>query len=380
MTVGAGVGYPSAVCNAWTMNMSYTFGTIMAFNRTTIITQAHRVLAIGPVLIFIAAVLWGLDGVFRRSLYSLHPSVIVFYEHLLGSVILLPFLLAAWKGEVVTRLARVGTTLEQVAHTSKRECIGAFFAILTPREWVAVGAVSLCSGLLGTLLFTSALAATQYISFSVVYLVQKLQPLFVIAVSSLLLREKPAAQYYVWAGVALVAGYFVTFPYGVVNVSDTVAGSAYGLSLENGHVWAALLALGAAASWGSSTAISRYALLHHNTTLITGLRFFVTVPLAFIAVLLLAGFSTGVNPLALSVSAICYLLIIALSTGMFALWIYYKGLQKTPAAVSAIVELAFPLTAVGMDYFLYGTILTPYQCIAGAVLLYAAYRVARLYT
>jgi drug/metabolite transporter (DMT)-like permease len=61
---------------------------------------------------------------------------------------------------------------------------------------------------------------------------------------------------------------------------------------------------------------------------------------------------------------------------MFALWVYYKGLQKTPATVSAIVELAFPLTAIFVDYFLYNTVLTAPQLLAGAVLLYAAYRVA----
>jgi drug/metabolite transporter (DMT)-like permease len=275
---------------------------------------------------------------------------------------------------VVTRLRAVGTTLEQVAQKSKWDCVVAFFAILTPREWVAVGAVSLLSGLVGTLLFTSALAATQYISFSVVYLVQKLQPLFVIAVSSVLLREKPSRQYVMWAGVALVAGYFVTFPYGAVNLGGTVWETEP--FLQNPHVWAALLALGSAAAWGSSTAISRYALLHHNTTLITGLRFLITVPLAFVAVLLFTDLSAAVNPLALSLSSIFYLLLISVSTGMFALWVYYKGLQKTPATVSAIVELAFPLTAIFVDYFLYNTVLTAPQLLAGAVLLYAAYRVA----
>jgi drug/metabolite transporter (DMT)-like permease len=305
------------------------------------------ILAIGPLLIFIAAVLWGLDGVLRRLLYTLPPAVIVFYEHLIGAAILAPFVYTYWQK-------------------------------LTQKEWLAMGTVALLSGLIGTLLFTSALAATQYISFSVVYLVQKLQPLFVIAVSGVLLRETLSRHYYVWAAVALVAGYFVTFPYGLVNMADFVPGAAAGFSLANGHVWAALLALGSAAAWGSSTAISRYALLYHNTTFITGLRFLLTVPLAFIAVAIMTDLTAVVSPLALSFTSFTYLLLISCSTGMFALWVYYKGLQKTPAAVSAIVELAFPLTAVGVDYFLYNTVLTVPQILAGVVLLYAAFKVANV--
>jgi drug/metabolite transporter (DMT)-like permease len=302
-------------------------------------TYAH-ILSAGPALIFTAAVLWGLDGVLRRSLYSLPPSVIVFYEHLIGSALLLPFVYTMW----------------QKKDASMK---------LTKKEWGAVAIVALLSGLLGTLFFTSALAATQYISFSVVYLIQKLQPLFVLGVSYFLLRESPSKNYYVWGSIALVAGYFVTFPNGAVN---------FGALDTSAHFYAALLALGAAAAWGSSTAISRYALLHHNTTYITGLRFLLTVPLALLAVLIL-GHTDSLG--AVTMSSFTSLLLIACSTGMFALWLYYKGLQKTPANISAIIELAFPLTAVCVDYFLYCTLLAPLQLLAGAVLLYAAYRVAQ---
>ncbi len=61
---------------------------------------------------------------------------------------------------------------------------------------------------------------------------------------------------------------------------------------------------------------------------------------------------------------------------MLALWIYYKGLKRTPASVATIVELAFPLTAVFIDYFVYDTVLTGCQYLAAAVLLFAAYKVA----
>jgi len=167
----------------------------------------------------------------------------------------------------------------------------------------------------------------------------------------------------VWAVVAFVAAYFVTFPAGMVNFGET------------GVIAAALLAGAAAFAWGSSTAFSRYALIDHSHTVITGLRFFITVPLAFVGVLLLGQFSSlsGVEP-----GQFGRLFIIALSTGMVALWIYYRGLKVTQAKVSTIVELIFPFTAVFIDIFLYDTVLHWSQYAAAAVLMLAIYQVSRL--
>ena len=289
----------------------------------------------GPVLIFAAAILWGIDGVFRRELYSLPPITIVFFEHLIGLIILLPFIVKLWSKEHLTKA-----------------------------EWGAMGVVALLSGVLGTLFFTSALLAINFIPFSVVFLIQKLQPVFAILAGALLLKEMVSRKYMLWAAVALVAGYFLTFPNGVVNLGE-----------GGGYVTAALLAFLAAIAWGSSTAFSRFTLLSHSNTFITGLRFLLTVPIALVFLLAL-----GAAPSLSAVTGgqLLLLVAIALSTGMFALWIYYRGLKTTPVAVSAIVELAFPLTAIIIDYFLYGTVLTLSQYAAAALLLFAMYRVSVL--
>ena len=63
---------------------------------------------------------------------------------------------------------------------------------------------------------------------------------------------------------------------------------------------------------------------------------------------------------------------------MVALWIYYHGLRMTQAKISTILELAFPLTAVIIDIFVFKTFLTFGQYLAAVVLLYAIYRVGRL--
>jgi len=72
------------------------------------------------------------------------------------------------------------------------------------------------------------------------------------------------------------------------------------------------------------------------------------------------------------------LLIIALSTGMVALWIYYRGLKTTKASVSTILELIFPLTAVTIDIFLYHSVLKPSQYLAAAILLFAVFKISKL--
>jgi len=235
---------------------------------------------------------------------------------------------------------------------------------LNGKEWAAIIFVSLLSGVLGTLWFTTALLKVNFISFSVVFLLQKLQPIFAIAAAAILLKEKVDRRYIGWALLALVAAYFVTFKNGIVN-----------LDTGTGTVIAALFALGAAFAWGFSTAFSRYALLKHSHTVITGLRFFLTVPLAFIFVAALGKIpELGV----ISGSQLGRLVIIALSTGMVALWIYYRGLKFTEAKVSTILELVFPLTAVIIDIFLYKTFLAPSQYLAAVVLLFAAYRVSKL--
>ncbi|QQG37664.1 MAG: DMT family transporter [Candidatus Kaiserbacteria bacterium] len=292
----------------------------------------------GPLFVFIAAILWGLDGVLRRTLFNLPPITIVFYEHLIGAILIAPFLWRAWRAESLRTI--------------------------TGREWSALGVVALFSGVLGTLLFTAALLQVNFIPFSVVFLVQKLQPIFAILMAWVVLRERPTGRYALWAALAILAGYFVTFPNGVINTGE---GGAY--------ITAAAFAFFAAVCWGSSTALSRYVLLGHSNTFITGLRFFLTVPIALLFVAFL-----GATPSLSNITSVQLLTLgaIALSTGMIALWVYYKGLQSTPVRVAAIVELAFPMTAVLIDYFLYGTTLAPSQYFAAAVLLFAMYRVSLL--
>lgn len=289
----------------------------------------------GPVFIIIAALLWAVDGILRRSLYHLPPISIIFLEHLIGFLILYPFAKAGLKN-----------------------------IKLTKKDFGIIAIVALFSGLLGTLLFTSALQAINFIPFSVVFLMQKLQPIFAILFAWILLREVPSKKYIPWALLALASAYFVTFPLGRVNLSS-----------GDGTLVAALLALGAAVAWGGSTAFSKKILTTIPVATATALRFLFTLVFAGILVLILGKGSTVANT---SPGDMLMLLIIALSSGMVALFIYYKGLKNTPVRVVTILELTFPLVAVFIDIFLYKTTLHLTQYISALMLLFAMYQVTKI--
>jgi len=206
----------------------------------------EKILSFGPLFVIIAALLWSFDGVLRISLYSLPPTVIVFYEHLLGALVLL-FLSFKW--------------FKDLKKMSKK-------------EWIAIAIVSLFSGALGTILYTAALGKINYTSYSVVVLLQQqLQPIWAISAAAILLKEKLTKKFLLWTLVALIAAYFISFKDLHVNLA-TGAGTAT----------AALLALGAGFMWGTSTAISKFVLNKVSFLTATALRFFLAPVFALIFV------------------------------------------------------------------------------------------------
>ena len=294
----------------------------------------QKIKTFGPFFIIIAALLWSFDGVLRRSLYSLPPSIIVFWEHLLGVIVLLPFVV------------------------SKRQEIKS----LTRKEWVAIIFISLFSGALGTIFYTAALGKVNYIQFSVVVLLQQLQPIWAIITAAILLKEKITKQFIIWAIIAIVGSYFVTFKNLQVNISA-----------NNATLIAALLAVSAGIMWATSTSFSKIVL--HKVSFITAtfLRF-LFAPL--FALLFIASFKQIHLITQINTNQWITLMIIMLSTGMVALLIYYYGLKRTPARVSAICELAWPVSAIFIDYFYFKNGFSVTQIIGVTAVLFSIYKIS----
>ncbi len=288
----------------------------------------------GPVFIILAAFLWSLDGFLRQSLYTLPATLIVWLEHLLGFIVVLPFIFKFKKD----------------------------LKLIDRQTWFSIGWVVIWGGILGTFFYTKALGLVNYIDLSVVVLLQKFQPVFAITLALVVLREKPKASYWFWSLLALVGGYLVTFKDLIINFHG-------GLN----EIYAAGLALLAAFAWGSSTVFGRRALEIVNYKLLTALRFGLTalvlLPIIFI--------NQAVSSLPVVSSEQWFkLMIIVFSTGLVAVIIYYAGLRSTRASIATICEMFWPVSAVILDYTINKTILTPTQILGALILLLAIYRLS----
>jgi len=278
-----------------------------------------------PIAVITAALLWSLDGFLRQELYSISSFLIVTLEHALGALLFLPLLIKAWP-----EIKNLGQ-----------------------RGWISILWISVCGGILGTFFYTKALSYVNYIDLSVVVLLQKLQPLFAISLAGIILKEKLSQRFIGLAFIAMIGGYLVTF--GTSSISDW----------DDKTLIAALLATLAAFSWGSSTVLGKHALQRLPFSAVTALRLTVTAVGALIVLLVTSGDAISVE---LSNSQWRNLIIIVLTTGSVALFIYYYGLKELPASHTTLYELTWPLSAVFLDWIVRGRILNVAQII-GAVLL-----------
>lgn len=278
-------------------------------------------------LIVLAGVFWGFDGLLRRSLSGLPSTQIVMLEHSLRVLILSPFIPSFIKE----------------------------YKKLKIKEWIQITAIAVFSGALGTILYTSALAQVNHISYSVVVLLQQVRPLFAVALAAWILKEKMSRKYYILAFIALLAAYFLTFP----NYKPNFIGG-------NGELVAALLALGAAAMWGSTVVLSKLILRKLSYLAAVTLRFIIVIPVTFIASLSMGNLrSLGV----ITFTQWQHLFYLAVVTGIFGFLAYYKGLQRTEVKVATFAEFAWPISAAIIGYFILGDRLTIIQIIATLVLI-----------
>jgi len=291
---------------------------------------------VGSLSIIVAALLWSLDGTFLRPhLFSLPSPLVVFLEHLLGLIVLLPFLFKY-----------------------KNELKG-----INKKTYAAIFWVALFGGALGTTFMTKALFLTGFKDISVVILLQKFQPIFAITLAAIFLRERFPKIFYFYSFTAIIAGYFVTFsnPWTITNLKTATALTA-------------LYSLLAAFAWGSSTTFGKYSLRKIPFGLLAALRFLFTVLIMFLPALYFYGnkISTVSN---LQWST---LITIVFTSGAAAMYLYYFGLKKIPASLATLCELAWPVSAIFFDYILNHNILSSNQLVATAVLILSVYQITKL--
>jgi drug/metabolite transporter, DME family len=263
----------------------------------------------GPALIVVAALIWSLDAILRADLRTIPASFLVTLEHGLGLIVVFPFL-----------------------YIYRRQFLDASLKAKAALVFVAI-----LSGALGTIFYTAALARVSFVPFSVVVLMQQLNPLFAITAAWLLLKEKIDGRFLVSGFFALVGAYLMSFPE-LTPDFESVEGKE--------QMIAAGLALGAALCWGTGTVFSKIALSEIDFRAATAGRYLV----ATIAALIFAVVLGETIPLGdVTSKQWTMLIVIVFTAGTVALLFYYKGLAKTEARISAFAELVWPLSAFAID-------------------------------
>jgi DME family drug/metabolite transporter len=273
-------------------------------------------------LVALGATLWGTDPLFRQGLaLELPAPVIVLVEQLLPTLLLAPFVLRGLR--------------------RARRCFNT-------GDWVALVVLGCGASALATLLFTLAFT---YGNPTTPVLLQQLQPLFALTGARFLLGERLQRRFGLYLLGGMVGAYLVAF--------------ANPLRVGVRGWTPALLAFTAAGLWGIGTVLGRRLGAKVPFEELTAIR--LVFGLIAAGVVVAVDGDTGVLA-HLSAKAVLALALLALVPGLFALLIYYRGLRGTPASAATLGELAFPLSALLLDYLAFHTLLSSTQWLGAGVL------------
>lgn len=315
--------------------------------------RLRRIGIFAALAIMFAAFLWAFDGVvltpWIMDLGLTDVPTFVFMLHAVASVFLAYFLI-----------------------TKKHELKN-----LDKKDWLAFLLTGLFGGAIGTMAIVAAIIEvySNGLNISVVLLLQKLQPLFAILLAFAWLKERPKKKFYLWAAIALIGSYFLTFGFEKAELG------AQGMFVP------ALLAILAAFSFGSSTVFSKKAVTKISHGLGTALRFFITTGIMVLIIIIIsvlnnAGVNTGYEGLngfsAINWDLIGAFVIIALTTGGTAIFIYYWGLKRVLASRSTIYEMAFPVSAIILELIFHDKILSAGQWVGAVVVIIAITAIVNL--
>lgn len=254
----------------------------------------------GVVLIAAAAAMWGTDALFRKPLAeSTSAGTIVFGEHVILVLLTLPLIVPAMRA-----LFAAGTSYVLAG--------------------IAIGAGA---SAIATILFTQAFVRGDPITPVVL---QKVQPLIVIAAARVILGEQPRRGFVWFVIPALLGVWLIAFP--------------QPFDVHASGIEPIVLALGAALFWGLGTVFGRYLTRRLAFEHVVTVRFSFGLVASAIMLPILGA------PAFASAHDTLWIAYLALVTGAAALSLYYIGLQRTPAMVASIAELAYPVTAVIVGY------------------------------
>ncbi len=297
----------------------------------------------GPWLVALGAALWGTESAWRIPLNNLFDAeVIVFWEHALMLLMFLPLLLV--------RLKEIPK--------------------IDGRTWGYLIFSGFAGSAVGTIFFTLALKNGNP---TVVNVVLNIQPVLSTLGACLLFGDRLAQRFYLFAGLAVLAGIFVSVEH------PTLIGHSFaqaGLNLGTGY------ALVCALFWGLSTVAGRGVMTGMSLRLASSLRIAVGL-VCMTLILLVAGKLHGAAlwpgaAQAHPAKAIGALVLLASISGGIPLLIYFEGLRLTKASTAGYFEMMQTLAAVCITWGFFGAALRPHQVVAALVLMAAVTMVQRV--
>src|SRR5881392_726519 len=299
-------------------------------------TRRKRTARYGPWLVGLGAALWGTESAWRIPLNELFDAkVIVFWEHVFILVMFLPILIARLR-----EIPRVRA-----------------------RTWGLLIFSGFAGSAVGTVFFTLAL---KYGNPTVVNVILNIQPVISTIGAFLLFGDRLAHRFFLYAGIAIVAGIFVSVAHPMlIGVSFERAG------LNRGTGYALVCAL----FWGLSTVAGRGVMIGMPLRLASSLR--IVVGLTCMTLILLTyGKLHGaalwpVAAQAHATKAIVWLVLLASISGGIPLLIYFEGLRLTRASTAGYFEMMQTLAAVCITWGVFHAVLHPHQVVSALILIAA---------
>ena len=308
---------------------------------TTSISERSRIY--GPWLVGLGAALWGTESAWRIPLNQMFDAeVIVFWEHVLILLIFLPLLLPS-----LGELRKINS-----------------------KTWGYLLFSGFAGSAVGTIFFTLAL---KYGNPTVVNVILNIQPVISTLGAYLLFRDRLASRFFLYAGIAVVAGIFLSVERPeLIGVSFQSAG----ITLGTGY------ALICAFFWGGSTVAGRGVMMGMPLRLASSMRIVIGL---FCMTLILIGYGK-LNPASLwptaaqthGFKAIGALVLLASISGGIPLLIYFRGLSLTRASTAGYFEMMQTLAAVCITWGFFHAALQPHQIVAAIVLMAAVAMVQRV--
>lgn len=293
---------------------------------------------IGFLLILGACLLWAVDTLIRYPLINsgMNAALVVFYEHLLLTIVL--FVISY-------------RSLEQF----RKMRLNNLFS------FVMIGGVG---SALATVSFTQAF---QYLNPSLVIILQKFQPVVVILLASIVLKEKIKLEFLLWASVCLFGALLISYEdiLKLIESKDDMYRVFFHPGAPQGYILTMFSVLG----WGAATVYGKKLSLEGFSDDIILLGRF-SLGLIFLTPIVFVSQADVLFTQNIEIYSKISLMVFV--SGLLAMFLYYQGLRRISARMCSLGEMFFPFMGVVINWLFLDAVLTPIQVIGGLILVGAS--------